>query len=215
MYNKIFLDIHLVYLDDQSIFPSCESTICILCSGSSFPCPMYKVSVPGKALWVCCIGTEWAAAGQRFTMNPWAERWAVAVWSQLGMCNPILSSACQLIQTSSLVHLAPPQSSAKVLVYRAPQDPFLRCLGPVWGAKEMLILLDGVSTAYNIIYTEDTNCSHTRWLHLFHDTFSQRKHGDEASLSLTLAYSLHRLKYSTGWLCNTWNVWMLADEYVV
>lgn len=85
-----------------------------------------------------------------------------------------------------LVHLAPLQSSAKVLIYRVPQDPFLRCLGPVWSAKEMLILLDGVSRVYNIISTEDTNCSHTRWLHLFHDTFSQRKDRDKLGSILIL-----------------------------
>lgn len=112
------------------------------------------------------------------TMNQWAGTWATAVWSQLGMCNPILCSACQLIQASSLLHLAALQSSAKVLICRVPQDPFLRCLGAVWGAKEVLILLDGVSTAYSVIYTEGINCSHTRWLHLFHDTFSQGKDGD-------------------------------------
>lgn len=52
----------------------------------------------------------------------------------------------------------------------------------------MLILLDGVSRVYNIIYTEDTNCSHIRWLHSFHDTFSQRKDGDKLG-SILILYS--------------------------
>lgn len=57
MYNKIFLDIHLVYLDDPSFVPLCECTTPFVRCGSSFTCPNSRLE--GEC--VRC-GAEGAAA---------------------------------------------------------------------------------------------------------------------------------------------------------
>lgn len=119
-------------------------------------------------------------------MNPWAERWATAVWSQLGMCNPILCSACQLIQTSSLVHLASGLCKGSYLQSTTgsfPEMPWtcLRCQRNTHFAGWVSTATQGGCTCFMIL-------SHRERMEI----------NWKASLSLTAAHSLHRLKYSTG-----------------
>lgn len=55
-------------------------------------------------------------------------------------------------------------------------------------------LLDGMSGVHSKIYTEETNCSHRRWLHLFCETFSWRRDEDKQGI-----YASQLLPAFAGW----------------